>query len=204
MSISYFSAKNRIFFSRLVGALFFCALIVSLSAWRETEPFPWVVLSWMGWIFITVGAIGRIWCSSHIGGKKNVALVATGPYSVCRNPLYFFSFLAGIGGMFLTHTYLFPLLFAALFLSYYAKVIASEEEALLTIHGADYRYYYAHVPRFWPKFGLLSEPMAKTVSATHFFRSFGEVTWFFVAGGLITFLEHLHLSGHLPTLFFIY
>ena len=204
MSVNYFSPRNRIFFSRLVGVLFFCAFTVSISGWREIVPMLSGVLSWVGWALITLGVIGRLWCSSHIGGKKNATLVAAGPYSVCRNPLYFFSFLGGMGGMFLTHTFLFPCLFATLFISYYAKVIASEEDVLLAIHSADYRNYYAKVPRFWPKISLLSEPIAKTVSTTHFFKSFTEMIWFFVAGGLIMWLENLHLSGHLPTLFSIY
>ena len=35
----------------------------------------------------------------YVGGRKNAELVTTGPYSMMRNPLYFFSLLgvAGVG-----------------------------------------------------------------------------------------------------------
>jgi protein-S-isoprenylcysteine O-methyltransferase Ste14 len=35
----------------------------------------------------------RLWCSLYISGYKNSQLITSGPYSLCRNPLYFFSFV---------------------------------------------------------------------------------------------------------------
>jgi protein-S-isoprenylcysteine O-methyltransferase Ste14 len=41
--------------------------------------------------------VGRMWSILYIGSKKNQTLVATGPYSITRNPLYLFSAIGAMG-----------------------------------------------------------------------------------------------------------
>lgn len=52
-----------------------------------------------GRVLIAICILGRCWCTLYIGGRKGETLVSVGPYSLCRNPLYFFSFVgaAGVG-----------------------------------------------------------------------------------------------------------
>jgi len=199
-----FFAGHRIIISRFAVVIFFSFLAVSLSGWRAIDPSFVSSLSRMGWILIALAVTGRLWCGSHISGKKNTTLVTSGPYSVCRNPLYFFSFLGGLGAMILTNTFLFPLLFSALFAFYYARVIACEEAVLLNLYGTDYKQYCFNVPRFWPKLSRIPQSLTSAVSTTHFFKNLGEVSWFMVAGGGVQYLEYLHLSNTLPTLLLIY
>jgi protein-S-isoprenylcysteine O-methyltransferase Ste14 len=204
MTVNFLSARNRIRLSRLGAVLIIGTLSVSLTGWGSLEPFLEHLLSLVGWVLIAVAVAGRVWCTSHIGGNKNTTLITIGPYSVCRNPLYFFSFVGGLGVMFVTETLSFPLLFCVAFAFYYPKVIRREEEALLKFHGAEYMAYCSKVSQFWPKFSLLTEPNTYVVSASQFRSGLADMVWFIVAGGLVEYLEGLHVSGYLPVLLHIY
>ena len=85
-------------------------------------------------------------------------LVTVGPYSVCRNPLYFFSMLLGIGLGFCTETFTVPILIALVLALLYYFQIKREEQALLRAFGAEYEVYLANVPRFFPSHRRYSEP----------------------------------------------
>ena len=90
-----------------------------------------------------------------------------GPYSVCRNPLYFFSMLGGLGVGLATETLTIPALILLAFAVYYPFVIHYEENKLLTVHGEDFKNYFQTVPRFWPKWTLLIEPEEYAVTQKH-------------------------------------
>lgn len=62
-----------------------------------------------------IGAFGRIWCSLYIAGYKNNALVIEGRTPCSANPLYFFSFIGGMGWACATETFPIPLLTALAF-----------------------------------------------------------------------------------------
>lgn len=204
MSIRSLCADRRISISRFGVALLYVALWVSVTGWRQAGPVLEHSLSFVGWVLVAIGVMGRIWCSSHIGGKKNSVLVTVGPYSVCRNPLYFCSFLAGSGVALVTETLTLPLVFGFLFAIYYSKVISAEEQTLLATHGAEFEAYCSRVPRFWPRLGLLSEPASYMISGPQLRRSLMDSTWFIIAGGSIEFLEGLHVAGYLPVYFRLY
>lgn len=51
----------------------------------------------VGLALMLVGIGGRLWSVLYIGGRKTVEIVSTGPYSVTRNPLYFFLSIAAAG-----------------------------------------------------------------------------------------------------------
>ncbi len=113
---------------------------------------------WLGYALVIIGAFGRIYCSAFIGGRKNDEVVREGPFSVVRNPLYVFSFLAlvGIGlesGMFT----LLALLVGA-FILYYPLVVDKEEAYLKNKFGEPYAAYKREVPRWKPNFKLWKEP----------------------------------------------
>jgi protein-S-isoprenylcysteine O-methyltransferase Ste14 len=190
---------NRIAFQRAYAIALMAMLTFTLTGWQATAPIFEETLALFGWILLGIGVFGRIWSSSFISGSKNAKLVVDGPYSICRNPLYFFSLVAGFGVMLVSETLILPLQFAALFWFYYAEVIAREEEVLATLHGAAFEAYCARVPRFWPKFSLYSEPLEYVVSAARFRKSMADAIWFIVAAAMIDFLEELHELHYLPS-----
>lgn len=204
MNLSLVRPRTRIILSRIFVILLVLLLCIALEGWHAIAPFFEESLSLLGWTLIGVGVMGRVWAGSHIGGQKNSTLTQSGPYSMCRNPLYLCSFIGGLGVMIVTETLLLPLVFIPIFAMYYPKVIASEEKFLLSKYGAQFEAYCAKVPRFWPRFSLFSEPDSYAVSARHFKTSLSETIWFIIAGGAVEFIEGLHESGMLPTLFHLY
>src|ERR1700722_14276872 len=80
----------------LLTVAFVClAFMFGTSHWSHQgrETIQWIGLGLIG---LCIG--GRAWCALYIGGGKTSAVVATGPYSLCRNPLYLFSAIRGVGG----------------------------------------------------------------------------------------------------------
>ena len=204
MSINIFSPNNRTLFSRVLGVLLLALLAVSSGRWHEQSLLVEHLLWVSGWIAVGIGALGRIWCSTYISGFKNTLLVTEGPYSISRNPLYLFSFIAGLGVMLLTETLLFPVLFALFYLLYYRGVIRQEEAYLVQHYQVQFQQYVQQVPRFFPKLGLYHEPASYVVSPPHIRRFLGQVIWFFWIAAIIQMMEELRLQNILPTYFSFY
>ena len=86
----------------------------------------------------------------YSSGYKSSELVTQGPYSVSRNPLYFFSFVGLIGIGLATETVTLTLFLVAFFALVYPAVIAGEEEFLRGKFGDAYAEYCRRMPRFFP------------------------------------------------------
>jgi protein-S-isoprenylcysteine O-methyltransferase Ste14 len=200
MNAPHLLLDNRIALQRTYAIALIVTLMFTLTGWQTQAPVFEELLALVGWVFVGVGVFGRIWSGSYISGTKNTKLAVEGPYSICRNPLYFFSLLAGFGVMLVSETLILPLQFAALFWIYYAELIAREEVVLLTLHGAAFEAYCARVPRFWPKFSLYSEPLEYVVNAERFRKNMADAIWFVIAAALIDFLEAMHELHYLPTI----
>ncbi len=115
------STRSRMWISRGVAASFVAVLLMGAEGWQLSSPVFEHGLRWIGWVLLGLGVIGRCWCGSYISGYKNDRLIMDGPYSLCRNPLYFCSFLAGLGLMFITETLIMPAAFCLVYLTYYSK-----------------------------------------------------------------------------------
>ena len=153
--------RFRTLISLIFGLAIGCSLLFGESRW-ETSPLIEESLMLLACFMAGIGAFGRIWCSLYIAGYKNNVLVTDGPYSMCRNPLYFFSFVGGIGVSCATETFTIPLLTALAFGIYYPSVIRKEQERLLTLFGDAYRNYCRNVPSFIPSLSRLKPPRSRT------------------------------------------
>lgn len=150
-----------------------------------------------GFVLLIVAVLGRIWCSLYIAGRKDRELCTDGPYSLSRNPLYFFSFLGVVG--FAMSLRNLPLLIAValLFLGYYHFVIKSEEQRLETLFGQSFRDYCQHTPRFLPALRAIAPIRERRVYPKIIERSLRDVVWFLLVIVLVESLESLHEAGHL-------
>lgn len=89
----YFLDHYRTRISQVIGLLFLLLFVFSQKELDVTAPYISGILFLVGCLCVGAAMAGRIWCAQYIAGYKNDVLVREGPYSVCRNPLYFFSFL---------------------------------------------------------------------------------------------------------------
>ena len=152
-------------------------------------------MRWLGGALIFVCISGRTWCSLYIGGRKTHELVTTGPYSVSRNPLYFFSIVGavGVGAQFGAVTV--AILAGVCAWLVHIIVVRQEERLLLAAHGEPYARYLAEVPRFWPRFSRwknvdVLEVLPRTVA-----RTFIDALFFLAAIPVAAVFDLLHHLG---------
>lgn len=105
-----------------------------------------------GFILIAVATMGTLWCGSYLFGRKSKQLCQDGPYSVCRNPLYLFSGLGGLGVVIMTNRLILVIVYLVVFCVNYFLVVRFEEKRLLFLFGSEYENYTARVPRLIPRF----------------------------------------------------
>lgn len=194
----------RILKTRLFAVILVLVLLFSRSAWETKAPLIPAVLFLAGLHLGAIAALGRLWCSLYIAGHKDSRLIQQGPYSLCRNPLYFFSFLGAIGVGMATGTFTVPVLLAVSFLIYYPFVIKNEEVKLREMFPAEFDDYCARVPRFFPKGTTLAEPDTCTMNPKVFRKHMFSVVWFILIVGWLEVLGNLHEKGLLPVFFTLY
>jgi len=114
-----------------------------------------------GLALAAAGLAFRIWASGHI--EKGTRLAARGPYRWTRNPLYFGSFLMGLGFTLAAANIWLMALFLFLFLLIYIPVMRREEEELVQAFGSHYESYRQRVPLFVPYLKSLA-PVEESVS----------------------------------------
>ena len=153
---------------------------------------------------VAVASMGRMWCSLYIGGYKNDELIMQGPYSICRNPLYFFSMLGLLGVGFCTETFTFPAVFIVLFLLYYPFVIKGEEKRLKQIFGLGFDEYAKRVPAFFPRFSTYDEPENYNVKPAIYRRHMFSALWFIWIVGILELLEGIRGIGLFKPLWSLY
>lgn len=170
--------ENRMLASRIL--MVFVLLLGLLTTPSVPEGSVVYELSKLaGYILLAACAVGRIYSTAFIGGIKNKHLVTEGPYSACRNPLYFYSLLgaAGIGFLCVQLT-LFVLLFGG-FLWMYSGLIRREEEFLSEKFGKEFDSYKARVPRLLPRFKKLKMPEELLFQPRYFTFAVWDALWWF-------------------------
>lgn len=150
-------------FSSLYRKTLFSAFSVLIVAYLVFAPSPWhfrsgVVSAFQvcGMLLLFAGIVGRSFATLSIGGHKDRRIVNTELYSVCRNPLYFSSFLMALGVGLMSARFDFLLLVAAGFLAIFYPMMRNEARYLRE-RFPDYAEYETSVPLFFPNFRLWKE-----------------------------------------------
>lgn len=193
-------SKKRILATRVFAGLLIMLLLLTDSRWAQYS-FMGSVFELVGLILVTAGAFGRLWASLYISGYKVQHLIREGPYSIVRNPLYFFSFFGAIGIALAAKSFLLTAMVAIAFLLYYPLVVVREEKKLADLHGEEYARYARQTPRFIPNFASYQEPETYRVNVRKHQQAFLDASFFIWIYGIVQVVETLHASGLLPVLF---
>jgi protein-S-isoprenylcysteine O-methyltransferase Ste14 len=194
--------KLRIPLSRLFAIALLIVILFSESKWDES--IIELVLFAGGCFLVAIASLGRLWCSLYIAGYKTDTLITQGPYSMCRHPLYFLSFLGALGVGLATETLLIPLIILIGFGLYYPYIMRSEEADLLQRHGDVYRSYRDATPLFFPNLSMLQEPQSYTVNTQIFRQHIFDALWFIWLIGIMEIIEGFHKLGIIPTILKVY
>jgi protein-S-isoprenylcysteine O-methyltransferase Ste14 len=180
----------------LVGVLMFSVT----TARNPSGTTAHETIEWIGIVAIVVCILGRTWCSLYIGGRKIIQFVTEGPYSVSRNPLYFFSILGagGVGAQ--LGSVLVGLLFGVLTWIVFYVVVLQEEIVLTERYPAEFADYRAVVPRFFPNPRLWRDVPTLTVMPPKVLGTFADAMLFLLSVPMAELFEELQRSGFLPVL----
>ncbi|AZO20873.1 MULTISPECIES: isoprenylcysteine carboxylmethyltransferase family protein [unclassified Mesorhizobium] len=157
-----------------------------------------------GFGLVLVCFLGRLWSILYVGGRKNDELIVSGPFSMTRNPLYFFSTIGAVGiGLMFGSVLAAAALGLASFLVF-RFTARMEAEFLSGKFGAAYAAYAERTPRFWPN-PLLYQDQDQWLFSTGALKStFRDGLYFLALFPLIETVEYFRMTGVLPTLFTVY
>lgn len=195
-----YQQKRRYIIGLIIAVLIFALLFIRSSWYGHMHEY----IEAFGLGFIVVAIIGRLWCTLYIGGRKSAEIVAIGPYSMSRNPLYVFSSIGAIGIGAQTGSLILALVMGVLCYLAFLRVILVEEKFLQGNFGEPYQQYCQKVPRFFPKFALFHDAAELIVKPDRLYRTFGDGLVFFIAYPVFEFIEYLQDSQILPILFYMY
>ncbi|MCS0493598.1 isoprenylcysteine carboxylmethyltransferase family protein [Ancylobacter sp. MQZ15Z-1] len=190
-------ARRRTLFLIALPALAVFPFIRSIWDWQG--PMQEVVED-VGFALVLVAVLGRCWCSLYIGGRKMKKLVVRGPFSMVRNPLYFFSFIGAFGMGACSGSVVLATAFFAVTFLVFRGVVRKEEAALLAAFGAPYAAYCGRVPRFLPEPRLWHDEGTLEIHPGRVARTLIDALPFILAMPMFELIGALQLDGTLPVL----
>ena len=126
-----------------------------------------------GVILIVACVFGRCWTILYIGGRKNEILVMTGPYSICRNPLYLFSTIGVLGFGLMLQSLIYAALMTSLVFLIFVWTIRKEEVFLRQKFGGVYATYADRTPRIVPtNIKIINHALSVTINVQVLKRTF--------------------------------
>lgn len=200
---------NRFIWQYIFGIALIIHACVSYNAWwLDNCEMVANIIRAVGVLCLFIGIIGRIYATIFIGGMKNEGIngkfIDYGAYSLCRNPLYFFSFIAFLGLLALKGQITLIALGAVFFLITYHYTILGEERFLSEKFGDTYKAFLAKTARFFPRFSAFNCPDEVIVKPAFLHKELKRaINWILGALGFIA-LELLHYYDILPNVYFVY
>jgi len=155
----------------------FAAVIFSPSSPERSHLFEYSEI--LSYLLVAVATVGRLWCGIYVFGRKSKVLCQDGPYSICRNPLYIFTFLGALGVATASNRIEVILCFASIYCFYYFMVVKFEEKRLSQLFGREFEAYCARVHRFLPNFRKYRSRERIEINPNLLSRAMVKGMWFF-------------------------
>jgi protein-S-isoprenylcysteine O-methyltransferase Ste14 len=174
--------------------------VVAVSERPLSRGFMGEALALAGLACIACAALGRIWTSLFIAGRKDAVLVREGPYAAVRHPLYALSMLAMLGAGLASGSAVITLALMAIFAAIYWLAARGEDSWLGDAHGSELERYRREVPAFLPRWSSLTVPETLEIRPRVLWKAFldaGSLLGFYV---LLRLTDALHASGLTPDL----
>ena len=196
--LARYQKRRRYVIGLLIAVLF--GVYFTVQSWFPPESAMHEGVEMAGVVLIFLGIVGRLWCMLYIGGRKAAEVVDSGPYSIMRNPLYFFSSVAAAGVGAQSGSIVTAILFFALCALAFHVVILREERFLSGAFGSAYRDYLARVPRFFPDPKLDREGSVEGFQSKRLLSTLLDGLLFFAAVPVFEWIDHAQMTGMLPVL----
>ncbi|PSJ58093.1 methyltransferase family protein [Kumtagia ephedrae] len=199
-AMARYQASRRFILALAIGLL--CLLLVFSGSPHSELMHERIEAHGIALILIGIG--GRLWSILYIGGRKSAEIVASGPYSVVRNPLYFFSTIAAAGVGSQTGSISVAVAAAVLCATAFHIVALREEMHLKALFGAPYEAYLQRVPRFLPNPCLFRDQAEVTFSPRVFNHTLRDGLAFLIAIPCFELIEEGQELGLIPVLFHLF
>jgi len=193
------SRKLRIVLLRLVFIPFVAAAVFVGPSWPSESLIDFGV-EWLGYLLVLAGLGVRLWSVVYLGGRKSRELVTEGPYSVCRNPLYWgTTFIAMGAGLCFENV---PMAVCAVLIIAPAQflVVRAEERHLKDIFGQQYEKYRNEVPGLLPSFRNYRSDRYVTVSTKAIWRAIMEAMLVVLIPLAGDFVQLVQAKGWVPVI----
>jgi protein-S-isoprenylcysteine O-methyltransferase Ste14 len=139
-----------------------------------------------GFLCVALACLGRIWCSLFIAGHKDEVLVTSGPYALCRHPLYSLSILGAFGLGLTSRSALLCVAVVTLITALVVYAAACEEQFLADAFPDEFKVYVAATPNKWiPRSAPGTVPTTLDVRPAVFWKAFLDAGAFFVLWVLV-------------------
>ncbi len=178
-------------------------VLFSNPAYADASGFS-LILTLGGFFLLAISAFGRAWASVFLAGKKNQQLITDGPYSMMRNPLYFFSLLGFIGAGLAFNSIIAALAFTGIFFLTHWTTILNEEKNLKGYFPDTYPEFMRTVPRFLPSLRLLKYPDTLTLSPAVYTKAMVESALVLLVFPIAMIVEWAHANALLPVFLKLY
>ena len=187
---------------RLRVTLLWYLALVCLAALTRPAPLPApmaAIMDALALLLVAAAGLGRIWCSVFIAGRKDVELVMTGPYALCRHPLYTLSMLGGAGLGLATHSLLLTAATLLVLGTLFTRAATAEDRYLAARFDQRFEHYRAATPRFWPPRWTGPRPETLVVRPAILWKSFVDAGAFFLLFALVVVARRIGDSGLLAS-----